>query len=189
MICSPAAALDRRVEAEVRLEVVERGYLAGGEGAQVVGLEDVPVAGLDRRPEERASARACSGSAPFARGRPRGTGRGRRIRRDQRATAQERLAEHRRPLDLEQESSAEPRTCQMHVDLVDVLRAGLADTWRARAQLAIVQPRRPGRRPRTGRTCSRLAIQTRRPEPVAQVRRGQRRARCARASAAAGRPR
>ena len=57
------------------------------------------------------------------------------------APAQERLAEHRRPLDLEQEAG--PAADLPHdVDLVDGLGPGPPDPWRALAALALVEPLR-----------------------------------------------
>ena len=59
--------------------------------------------------------------------------------RDERAAPEERLAEHRRPLDLEQEAGP-AADLPDDVDLVDVVRARPADPRRALAPLAVVEP-------------------------------------------------
>ena len=95
-----------------------------------------------RRPWPRAppgSARACAGAAPPAPARGRGSGRSARPG-DAAPAAEDRLAEHRGPLDLEEEREARPHV-PAAVHLVERIRARAAQEAERRVALVGEQPR------------------------------------------------
>src|SRR5215212_3666660 len=97
-----AAALDDRVQAEIRLEVVERGIVTAEECLEVVPLQDVPVVLLERVAEDRRSLELVPDELRALRRDDEEADR-RIVLRDPGVPPQDRLTEHRGPLDLEQE--------------------------------------------------------------------------------------
>src|SRR5262245_38297660 len=97
-----AATLDHGVEAEQRLEVVEVRLVRLEERAEVVPLHDVPALLLDRAPQQRRAIELVADEVrPF--GRDGQEADESLVVADPGVPAQQRLAEHRGPLDLEEQ--------------------------------------------------------------------------------------
>src|SRR5438876_10079217 len=106
-----AASLDDRIQTEIGLESIEREVVAVEKSAEVVPLDHVPVVALERVVQERRplelvtdelGALRCNDQEPDHAV----------VLRDAGMAAKHRFAEHRSPLDLEQErqpAAAVPR--------------------------------------------------------------------------------
>ena len=127
----------QRVEPEVRLQVGEVERIARQERAQVVRLDDVPVPLVEGGPQQRRALQLVADQlGPF--GGDDQEADERFVGRDPGVPAEQRLAEHRRPFDLEQEGDLAADVPDP-VDLGEVL-GGPADPAEVGALLALVEP-------------------------------------------------
>src|SRR6266446_2557974 len=132
-----AGSLHERVESDVGLEVADIKQIARQKRTHVIPLDDVPVVPGDRLAQERRSLELVANELGPLGGNDQEANQ-RVTRRDPAVATQQRIAEHRGPLDFEQEGDPAADV----PDAVDVgdLVGGPADHAERRPCLAIVEP-------------------------------------------------